>query len=127
MHIIYAQEIILNSSIKNNPILLILVILIVMMAVGWIIPSIMGDRIGDHEGGTWSGPWHMMGIGGMWMFPFFPIIILVVILYLVFGRNHGCLSGPNSGDSALEILKKRYAKGEIRKNEFEEMKKELLS
>ena len=69
----------------------------------------------------------MMGIGSIWMFPFFPIIILVVILYFVSGRNYGCLSGPNSGDSVLEILKKRYAKGEITKNEFEEMKKELLS
>ena len=111
---------------KHNPILLILVILMVMLVAGWIIPSIMGDNLDSHEGGTWSGPWHMMGIGGIWMFPFFPIIVLLAILYLIFGRNHGCLSGPNSGDSVLEILKKRYAKSEITINEFEEMKKDLL-
>ena len=98
-----------------------------MAAAGWIIPSITGDHLDNHEAGTWAGPWHMMGTGGFWMFPFFPIIILVVILYLVFGRNHRRWSGHDSCDSALETLKKRYAKGEITKDEFEEMKKDLLS
>ena len=112
---------------KPNPIFLILLILIVLIAAGWIIPSITGDSLDSHEGGTWSGPWHMMGTGGFWMFPFFPIIVLVMILYLIFGRNHGCWSGPNYSDSALEILNKRYVKGDITKDEFEEMKKDLLS
>ena len=97
------------------------------MAASWIIPNISGDRYESHAGEEWRGPWHMMGIGGFWMFPFFPIIILIVVLYLVFGRDHGRWLGHDAGESAIEILKKRYAKGEITKEEFEEMKKNLLS
>ena len=63
----------------------------------------------------------MMGIGGFWMFPFFPIIILIVVLYLVFGRDHGRWLGHDAGESAIEILKKRYAKGEITEEEFEDI------
>jgi putative membrane protein len=33
--------------------------------------------------------------------------------------------GSKAGESAMDILKKRYAKGEISKSEFEEMKKDI--
>ncbi len=73
--------------------------------------------------------------GGWWMFPMtMPIIILVVlvvVLYFLFGRGGfrppwDRYSGRES-ESALGILKKRYAKGETTKEEFERMKKDILS
>ena len=67
----------------------------------------------------------MMGSGGFFMFPFFPIIILLVILYFVFGKNNSRWSRSDSGDTPLELLKKRYAKGEITKEEYDEIKKDL--
>lgn len=79
------------------------------------------------------GPEHFWG-GGMW---FFPIIFFVLMMgVMIFFRRRG--SGPpwqgSGGDgsqegpgqeTAMDILKKRYARGEIGKEEFEEMKKEL--
>ncbi|MCF7806015.1 MAG: SHOCT domain-containing protein [Candidatus Marinimicrobia bacterium] len=38
------------------------------------------------------------------------------------GRGH---STENSQDTPLDILKKRYARGEITKEEYEEMRKDL--
>jgi putative membrane protein len=69
----------------------------------------------------------------MWFFPFFMpffwLIIIAVFLYLIFGR--GLARKPwepgHPEDSALDILKKRYAKGEISKEEFEQMKRDILS
>jgi len=56
------------------------------------------------------------------MMPFFMIILIVAVLVLLFGRR-----GGHGSESALDILKKRYAKGEITKEEFEQTKKNILS
>lgn len=59
-------------------------------------------------------------MGGMW---FFWLILLVVIIVLV----KIFMSPPKEAESAMDILKKRYAKGEITKEQFEEQKKILQS
>ncbi len=86
------------------------------------------------EGKAQMGPW-MMGHGyGMgWFGPIlmiaFWIAVIVGIVFLIrwlaFSTRAG---GPKAHpeDSALEILKKRYARGEINKEEFEEKKKDLM-
>jgi|APCry4251928276_1046603.scaffolds.fasta_scaffold166163_1 putative membrane protein len=63
------------------------------------------------------------GMGFGWLFM---IIFWGLIIYLVFSfwkRNDRRANGTQ--ESALEILKKRYARGEISKEEFERMKKDL--
>ena len=71
----------------------------------------------------------------MWFFPMiFPILgftVMLVVVYLVFGKGfrppwQDCQDGSRA-DGALEILKKRYAKGEIPREEFEQTKKDLLA
>ena len=85
------------------------------------------------------GPEHTMWWPwvGMWIFPMIMFIMIIIIVFLFAGRRGGCcFPWSNMGsyfdengesESALEILKSRYAKGEITKEEFEQMKKDILS
>jgi putative membrane protein len=61
---------------------------------------------------SWNG-WHM---GWMWFFWGFVILLLV----LLFQRATGSPRTPSETQpSAEEILKRRYARGEIGKEEYE--------
>lgn len=62
-----------------------------------------------------------MGMGwGMWFIP----IIIILALYFLLKNNLQPKSRTNS-ESPMEILKRRYANGEITKEQFEEMKKHI--
>ena len=69
----------------------------------------------------WSSNYPFMhGFGGIFMILFW-VILIVIIAYLVIKA----LSDTDGQETAEEILKKRYARGEISKEEFARMKKDL--
>ena len=68
---------------------------------------------------------HWFGGGFMWLF------WILVVLVLFWGlkaalSSGGSSSSPHDSRSALDILKERYARGEIDQEEFNQRKRDLL-
>jgi len=64
---------------------------------------------------------------GLWMMagPLFWIIVIGLIVWAVVTRSRRTGVPPVPEESPLDILKKRYARGEITREQFEQMKKDL--
>ena len=71
------------------------------------------------------GGWSIIGM--IFMFIFWALLITGIILLVVWLVRRASYTGKDLSrkNNAIDILKERYAKGEISKNEFEEMKKDL--
>jgi len=78
---------------------------------------------------TRFAPAPVFGLGLILNILFWVLFVVVVVGLIRFfvhgGRNHKMSDEMDDEDSALGILKRRYAKGEITKKEFEEMKKDI--
>ncbi|HFD86388.1 MAG TPA: SHOCT domain-containing protein [Gammaproteobacteria bacterium] len=74
---------------------------------------------------------HGSMMGGMWLFSIlFWVLIIAGVVFITkwfLARNQNRQESVISEESALDILKKRYAKGEIDQETFEQMKKEIES
>ncbi|MCF8241557.1 MAG: SHOCT domain-containing protein [Melioribacteraceae bacterium] len=64
-------------------------------------------------------------MGGMSFGWLFWIVVIVLVVYLIVRFANQQNTRTTSNESALDILKKRYARGEITKEEFDEMKNDL--
>jgi len=70
--------------------------------------------------------WWMGGAWGVGMMFMMLVFWTLIIVGLVLGVRWLLSQGKDSrGDSALEILRQRYARGEINKEEFDAKKKDL--
>lgn len=73
----------------------------------------------------WIGNHGFMGGGFMWIFWIAIIVGLVFLIKWIIQQNKSV--EQKHVENPLEILKKRYARGEINQEEFEQKKKDLLS
>ncbi len=102
----------------------------IVIAILIIVPLVFGAVSGgQYEGWGMMGPGMIGGFGWMWLMPIFFIIFWGLVIWgivaLVRGLGGSRDADSSTTDSALEVLKKRYARGEINKEEYEEKKKDL--
>ena len=72
--------------------------------------------------------WHdhmRWGWGGSVMMVLWIVLIAVLIYWIIQAAQRGGTTGSEQ-ESSIDILKKRYARGEISKEVFEERRKDLL-
>lgn len=82
-----------------------------------------------HMGQGMMGNWGMGWFGMIIMLLFWVLVIagiVVLIRWLVHSTGSRNRSNVGTGSQAMDILKERFAKGEIGRDKFESMKKEIL-
>lgn len=111
-----------------------LIICVLSVTAGFIIQNVYaqttqpGEPSSPYQG--WCpgcGPmmgWGHMGWWGFFVMILFWIVIIAGIIVLVRWLTFRAPGGRRE-ETALDVLKKRYARGEISKEEFEEKKRDL--
>ena len=111
---------------NQNPALIIggvIVAILILLVLGFLL--FWGFR---GTGYGMMGPGMMGGYGSMFLVPLFIIVILGLIIWAAVNANQKS-SGIDATDSKtetpLDLLKRRYAQGEIDKEEYEAKKRDL--
>ncbi len=97
-----------------------------------MMPALYGYNYGGFGGGMMGsgmmGYGYMGGYGGLWWVVglVFWLLVLFALLLLIIWLYRQVFKGGGSVP-ASELLRQRYAKGELTKKQFEEMKKDLES
>jgi putative membrane protein len=89
---------------------------------GMVGPAVPGQGpAGMMSGGGWV--WGLgMGLGGLVMLTFWAALIVGIVLLV---RSTGAGAGPVPRDTPLDTLRRRYAAGEITREQYEQMRKDL--
>ena len=96
-----------------------------MMITGLLVSCAGEGYYGPQGPGGWGNMMHYgFGYGGMFMWIIFLIVIGLLIYFIVQAQKTKGQT-PSQNESPLDILKRRYAKGEIAREEYERMKKDL--
>lgn len=86
-----------------------------------------GPQGQQYYGHMWNGGGHGWFFGPLMMIAFIAVAVVVVVLLVRWlgGVSHGSVAHKHVDKTPLDILKERFARGEIDKEEFEERRKIL--
>ena len=117
--------------------IVLVVVLVLLLLGGAGMMGVGGFGLGGMMGG-YGGYGGMMGGYGAQGFGFNPLGMIlslvfwaliiggIILLVIWLARNAGRTTpGASAGDAPLDILKARYAKGEITKEQFDAIKRDL--
>lgn len=100
-----------------------------LILIAGLLVSCAGDGLFGRQGfGGWMPMMHYESGygGGMYMWIILLIVIGVGAYFFIQGQKaNGQGKTSTQNESSLDILKRRYAKGEIEKEDYERMKKEI--
>jgi putative membrane protein len=116
------------NLLRQKTIVFLTTFLTIIAFSPWKFALAQGGRYNDwHMGPGMMGNWGMGGFGGLFMIIFWVLVVagLVFLIKRLFQSTRDGQSAGGSGYRAIEILKERYARGEISKSEFEAMKNDL--
>ncbi len=114
----------MEDSAKTALIVIAVAILVVLaLPILWG-SVIMGGMMGGGFGWTGGWGWGLLGAGTMIIF--WVAVIVGVVLLVRWLMNTGQVGQTTPREAnALEILKRRYARGEITREEYEEMRQRI--
>ncbi len=103
--------------------------------LGWMLLLSPSRLLAQGNHSTWGNHpgmfmgWGMGIFGMLFMFIFWGLVILGVVFLVkwIFGSSRKKDQGLSASSNAMEILKERYARGEIDKEEFEARKRDLMT
>jgi putative membrane protein len=110
-------------------VLVLIVLLMPMLGMGMMGPGMMRGFGGPGgQTGGWSWGWGLaMGLGMLAMLAFWGALIVGVVLLVRWLLSATGNIGGRSTETALEILQRRYAAGEITRDEYLQLRQELES
>ena len=98
-----------------------------IMITGLLVSCAREGYYGPQGPGGWGSMMHYgfgYGYGGMFMLIIF-LIVIGLMIYFILQAQKTKGQTPTQNESPLDILKRRYAKGEIAREEYERTKKDL--
>ena len=105
---------------KRSHIVAVDVLLVIALGLSALMGGTMGPGMMDAE--AMSGGGWMWGLGGLTMLIFWGALIVGIVLLV---RFLGARELTSSERTSLDVVKRRYAAGDITREQYEEIRKTL--